>query len=92
MHGNVFQLHTERKKRGQFQYTLDALKALASTKYKKKIRYLDPLFKRLEQSGIPLPIRPPKISVKNEDGTYDYHDDPVKMDVYREEIKVYVTK
>lgn len=37
-------------------------------------------------------MRPPKVAVKNEEGTYDYHDDPVKMDVYKEEIKVYVTK
>ena len=92
MHGNVFQLHTERKKRGQFQDTLDALKALASTEYKKEIRYLDPLFRKLEEPNIPLPVKPEKIAIKKEDGDYEYVEDPVKMDVYREEVKSYVSK
>ena len=79
-------------KRGQFQDTLDALKALASTQYKKEIRYLDPLFRKLEKPNIPLPVKPEKIAIKNEDGGYTYEDDPVKMNVYREEVKSYVNK
>ena len=92
MNGNVFQLHTECKKRGQFQDTLDALNALASTEYKKEVRYLDPLFRKLEAPSVPLPTKPEQIAIKNEDGSYTYHDDPVKMDIYREEIKAYVGK
>ena len=92
MNGNVFQLHTECKKRGQFQDTLDALNALASTEYKKEVRYLDPLFRKLEAPSVPLPTKPEQIAIKNEDGSYTYHDDPVKMDIYREEIKAYVSK
>lgn len=39
MQGNVFQLHSERREKGQFQDTLDALKTLAATEFKSEIRY-----------------------------------------------------
>ena len=46
MSGHVFQTHFKRRKRGQFQDTLDALEVYSSTIYKKDIKYLNPLFKK----------------------------------------------
>ena len=48
MSGNVFQLATERKKKDQFDDTMEALKIHASTKFANDIAYLDPLFRKLK--------------------------------------------
>lgn len=57
MNGNVFQTHSEQRKRGQYQDTMNALKVYSSTIYKKDIKYLNPLFNRLEQPDVPAPER-----------------------------------
>ena len=74
MNGNVFQTHSEQRKRGQFQDTMDALKVYSSTIYKKDIRYLNPLFNRLEQPDVPEPEQ--KFTTTediNEEGGGNYH-------------------
>ena len=49
MKGQFFQLHSEKKKGGQFEDTLDQLKTFASTKYLSYIDYLSPVFIDLSQ-------------------------------------------
>ena len=53
MGGHVFQTHSEQRKRGQFQDTMDALKIYLSTIYKSDIKYLNPLFNKPEQPDVP---------------------------------------
>lgn len=94
MNGHVFQLHSERRKKGQFQDTLDALKTLAATEFKSEIRYLEPLFRELTDPIIPLPIKPEKETmVDPSDGTKTIlTTDPVKEDIYKAQIQTYVKK
>ena len=94
MQGNVFQLHSERREKGQFQDTLDALKTLAATEFKSEIRYLEPLFRELTNPVIPLPIKPEKESIVDpEDSTKTVTGiDPVKEDIYKAQIQAYVKK
>lgn len=94
MNSHVFQLHSERRKKGQFQETMDALKTLASTEFKQEIRYLEPLFRELTNPKVPLPIKPkPEAFPDPKDSTKTIMAvNPVKVDIYKEEIKAYVTK
>lgn len=94
MNGNVFQLHSERRKKGQLQETLDALKTLASTEFKQEIRYLEPFFQELTSPRVPLPIKPePEEFPDPKDATKTIMAiNPVKQDIYKEEIKAFVIK
>ena len=92
MNGHVFQLPSERTKRGQFRETIKALKTLASIEYKKDILYLDPLFRKLEDPVIERPSKPQPESVKSEDGTVEDITDSVEMDIYKEEVRDHVRK
>ena len=56
MNSNVFQLATERKKKDQFNDTLEALKIYVSTKFSEDIAHLDPLFQKLRKPIIKGPI------------------------------------
>ena len=55
MNGHVFQLQVERKKKGQFQDTVDQLLVYASSAYVKEIKHLKPLFTQLELPSIVQP-------------------------------------
>ena len=69
MNGNIFQIHSEQQKKGQFQETMDALKVYASITYKKDINYLTPLFTNLEEPQVDQPDKPtPTVQVKDEKG------------------------
>ena len=85
MNGNIFGTHAERSKPGQFQDTVDALKILASTEYKKDIMYLEPLFKKLEEPKVPLPIKPEAETEGSLKGAIN----PVKLDIYQEKVRAY---
>ena len=94
MNGNVFELPSERRKRGQFRETLNALRTLASMEYKKEILYLEPLFRKLEDPVVEKPVKPKGQIVKSETGEVleETGPDPVDLDIYKEEIKNYVGK
>ena len=94
MNGHVFQLHSERRKKGQFQDTCDALKTLAATQFKSEIRHLETLFRELTDPVIPLPTKPGKETmVDPSDGTKTILTmDPVKEDIYKAQIQAYVKK
>ena len=69
LNGHVFQIHSEQRKRNQFNDTMDALKLFASQKYVKHINYLMPLF---VAPSIPRPVQPAskaKNEVTLQDGT-----------------------
>ena len=70
MNDNVFQIHSEQKKKGQFQETMDALKVYASTTYKKDINFLTPLFLNLVEPTVKEPTEPVPTTLKETDGTY----------------------
>ena len=67
MNGPVLQTHTEARKPRQFDKSLEALKILAATEYKKDIKDLDTLFRNLEKPCIPIPVLPVAEVVKNQD-------------------------
>jgi len=93
MNGNVFQLATERKKRDQFEDTLEALKIYASTKFSDDITYLDPLFKRLKEPMVNVPVKPGPVTIQNDDGTTTLQSpDSVDLDIYKERMKKYDKK
>ena len=56
MNANVFQLHVEQKRKGQYQETLDQLQVYAANMYRKDIKALKVLFTDLEQPTILMPI------------------------------------
>ena len=70
------------------------MKTLASTEFKQEIRYLEPFFRELSNPRVPMPIKP------GEEAFPDPKDNskttmavkPVKQDIYKEEVKAYVTK
>ena len=81
---NVFQLATERKKKDQFDDTLEALKIYVSTKFSEDIVHLDPLFQKLRKPNIKEPIKPESSKVKNEDGTITVVPvDSIDADIYK---------
>ena len=67
---NVFQIHGEQKRKGQFKETLEALKVFSSHKYIKHINYISLLFNDLEELCIKKSEEPQtkKISVKDKKG------------------------
>ena len=67
MQGRTFITHIERGKSSHFKETLDALRILASTEYKKDIAYLGPLFKSLESPVVNPPIRHVDIDIYREE-------------------------
>ena len=93
MNGNVFQTHSEQRKRGQFQDTMDALKVYASTVYKKDIRYLNPLFNRLERPEVKEPVQD-FTTTESTDGkgviTVTQTPTPFETAVYNERIKTWI--
>ena len=58
MNGNVFQLPSERRSKGQFNETLEALQLYTSKHFKKDIDILQPLFDHLSMPEIPKPVHP----------------------------------
>ena len=93
MNGNVFQTHSEQKKRGQFQDTMDALKVYSSTVYKKDIRYLNPLFNRLERPDVSEPEQNFTTTENtNEHGVITITQTPTHFEtaVYNERIKTWI--
>jgi len=92
MNGNVFQLQSEGRKKGQFKDTLDALKVLASTEFKKDISYLELLFQELKEPTVNPPKRPKPVVIKDEQTGLDVEVKPSDedMDLYRERVKVHV--
>ena len=93
MNGNVFQLPGERKKRGQFQETIKALKTLASLEFKKEIMYLEPLFRKLENPRLLKPVKPEPTTVTDADGNVqEAKIDTVDMDIYKAKVAEYVKK
>ena len=90
MNGNVFQLHSERNKKGQFRDSLEALKTLSATEFKQEVRFLEPLFRALEDPVVPLPVKPDqKVYPDSSDSSKV---DPVRLDIYKAEITEYVKK
>ena len=71
MNGHVFQIHSEQRKKNQFNDTMDALKTYASQKYVKHIDYLTPLFVDLSVPEIrrPVPVAKNMVEVTMPDGT-----------------------
>jgi len=93
MNGNVFQLATERKKKDQFDDTLEALKIYASTKFAEDIAHLDPLFRKLKRPTVAKPVKSEPTSLENEDGTTTVIPvDPMDADIYKEIMKKYDKK
>ena len=92
MQGNVFQLHTERKKRGQFQDTIDAMKVLSSTEYKTEVYYMEPLFRALDTPNISYPVKSQPVKVEQQDGSVTEETDQVLVGIYKIEIHEYVKK
>jgi len=93
MNGNVFQLATERKKKDQFDDTLEVLKIYASTKFAEDIAHLDPLFRKLKRPTVAKPVKPEPTSFKNEDGrTTVIPVDSMDADIYKERMKKYDKK
>lgn len=89
----MFQLHKERRKRGQFRDTVGALKTLASTEFKQDGRYLEPLFRPLQDPVPPLPIKPKgEVVLDPNDGTktITLPADEVELDVFKAELTEYV--
>lgn len=90
MNGNVFQLHSERNRKGQFRDSLEALKTLSATEFKQEVRFLEPLFRALEDPVVPLPVKPDqKVYPDSSDSSKV---DPVRLDIYKAEITEYVKK
>ena len=90
---NVFQTHLEQRKRGQFPDTLSALKLYASIIYKNYIRYLSPLFNKLEQPDVLEPeqnFTKPKST--DGQGVVSYKKTPTHFEsaVYNERIKTWI--
>ena len=93
MNGNVFQTHSEQKKRGQFQDTMDALKVYSSTGYKKDIKYLNPLFNKLEMPNVSEPEQ--NFTTRedtNKEGVVTITQTPTHFEtaVYNERIKTWI--
>jgi len=93
MNGNVLQLATERKKRDQFEDTLEALKIYASTKFSDEITYLNPIFRKLKEPMFNVPIKAGQVMIQNDDGTTTVQKpDNVDLDIYKERMKNYDKK
>lgn len=91
--GKTFQSHSEQSKTGQFKDTLEALKVLAATEYKKDVLYLEPLFNKLDKSSVRVPVRPIPITEYDDDGAETVFPIPeTDLDIYREEVKAFVTE
>ena len=58
MNSQVFQIHTEQRKKGQFQDTMDQLLTYAATNYAKEIKHLKTIFTNLEEPMIEVPQPP----------------------------------
>ena len=58
MNSQVFQLHTEQRKKGQFQDTINQLLTYAATNYAKEIKHLKIIFTDLEEPTIEAPQPP----------------------------------
>ena len=100
MNGHVFQTHTETKKTGQFNKSLEILKILAATKNKKDIKYFNTLFRNLIKLFIPILILPVAEVVKNQDGevmsnkgkNVEMENNQIEVDFHNDQVKSYVEK
>lgn len=87
--GNVFQVHSEQRRHGQFSETMDALKVYASTKYVNHIEYLTPIFVNLLPPSITKPtLTNSKITVTLADGTTREIDNATKEELLEFEYKM----
>ena len=72
--------------------SLEALKILSATEYKKDIKYLDTLYRNWKKPSIPIPVLHVAEVVKNQDGEVMFDKDGkvkmkislVKVDIYNE--------
>ena len=79
LNGQVFQLQSERAKKGQFDNTLDALRRYSGKVYPKDSVVMLPIFTRLKEPTIAEPSKPVKI-VKTEDRKEEYDEwDKIKF-------------
>lgn len=58
MNGHVFQVCGERKKRGQFQDTVERLRVYAATQFTNHSKMLNPLFTNLKEPQVKKPKKP----------------------------------
>lgn len=79
--GNVFQVHSEQRRRGQFNDTLDALKVFASTKYVNHIKLSPPTITRPTLTNN-------KITVTLSDGSTREIDEASKEELLEFEYKI----
>ena len=69
---------------------MEALKTVSVTEFKQEVRFLEPLFRALEDLVVPLPVKPEKeVYPDSNDSTKV---DPVRLDIYKAEITEYVKK
>jgi len=93
MNSNVFQLPSERKKKSQFDDTLEALKIYASKEHSKDIAYLETLFSDLELPVIPKPVKPEVLIQVDEQGNqFSTSPDQVDLDLYDKALDKYDPK
>lgn len=73
MYGKVFQVHSEQRKKGQFEDSLRALELYASKYHKSDAEHLIPLFKELKKPTVEQPDEIKALiagkTVKSEEGT-----------------------
>ena len=69
MEGHVFQVHSEQRRKRQFELTLRQLQVFVSTKFNKQAKYLAPLFDDLSLPVVPKPTLPTyEVIEKDKDG------------------------
>ena len=94
MNGNVFQLQSEKAKKGQFDDTLQALQRYAARVYPKDSVFLLPIFKDLNQPTLEEPRKPEvKIEIKPEGEDESVASASVNewdRIMYMEEVKMYL--
>ena len=87
MNGNVFQLQSEKARKGQFDDTMEALQRYSAKVYPKDSVFLLPLFKELKQPTVKEPDKPGTGSnIKKQGESVDKWD---KM-LYLESVKMYL--
>ena len=93
MNSNVFQLPSERKKKSQFDDTLEALKIYALKEHSKDIACLETLFSDLELPVISKAIKPEVVIQTDEQGNlFSTAPDQVDLDLYDKALGKYDPK
>ena len=93
MQGNVFQVHGEPRKRGEFKNTLEALERYGGKYYPLDTTLLQPIFKELKEPMVEPPKTPGTKSIETEDGV-KLEEEGVTTEwdrvMYTEEVKLYL--